>query len=69
MMTAEQSILSPHPSMAKYLRNLSPVCERASILGERLRNLKFELLDSKSYVKLEAAVAAMEKFFDGQVRQ
>lgn len=70
MQTAEKSFTSPHPSMTRYLRPISPVCIRAAILGERLRNFQFELLDAQSYVKLERIVSLMEKFFDeGQEKQ
>ena len=46
------------------LRANEPVMKRAIILGERLRNYQYELIDAQGYVKLQNAVKAIEKFFE-----
>ena len=64
MHTAEMSFANPHAAMRRHSRNVDPVMQRAIILGERLRNFQYELIDARGYVKLQNAVAAIEKFFD-----
>lgn len=64
MYTAEISFTNPHSTMRRYPRSVEPVMQRAIILGERLRNFQYELIDARGYVKLQNAVAAIEKFFE-----
>lgn len=64
MHTAEMSFANPHSTMRRYRRDVEPVMKRAIIYGERLRNFQYELIDARGYVKLQNAVAAIEKFFE-----
>lgn len=64
MYTAEMSFANPHATMRRYQRSVEPVMKRAIILGERLRNYQYELIDARGYVKLQNAVKAIEKFFE-----